>query len=207
MAMDLVLASGNQGKLRELKALLHDLPVRCVAQSEFDVPEVAETGTTFVENAIIKARHAASVTGNAALADDSGLVVTALNGAPGVRSARYAGEHASDAQNNQLLQKSMRAIDAANRGCAFVCVIVLLRHADDPLPIISSGRWVGEVLREPRGAHGFGYDPLFFDTELQCSAAELEAARKNRISHRGQALAGLKAQLLNADFLRDEMPS
>jgi XTP/dITP diphosphohydrolase len=195
----LVLASGNPGKLRELSAILDDLGYQLTAQSEFKVEEVAETGTTFVENAIIKARHAASQTGLAALADDSGIEVDALNGAPGVYSARFSGPGASDAANNALLVEKLRAVPAAERSARYRAVIVLMRHAADPSPLICEGSWEGLIQLQPAGDGGFGYDPYFFLPELGCTSAELSAAEKNRLSHRGKALVELKRKIMDTD--------
>ncbi len=195
----LVLASGNPGKLRELSALLGDLGYELSAQSEFDVPEVAETGTTFVENAIIKARHAAELTGLPALADDSGIEVDALAGAPGVYSARFAGPGSSDADNNALLVEKLRDIPPDRRSARYRAVIVLIHHAADPSPLICEGSWEGMIRLEPAGTGGFGYDPYFYLPELGCTSAELSAEDKNRLSHRGQALAELKRRLEHQD--------
>ena len=195
----LVLASGNAGKLREIAALLDDLGYQLHAQSEFGVSEVAETGTTFVENAIIKARHAAAQTGLPALADDSGIEVDALDGAPGVYSARFAGADATDAANNALLVEKLQAVPAAERGARYRAVIVFMRHAADPSPLICEGSWEGIIQLQPAGDGGFGYDPHFFLPALGCTSAELSAAEKNRLSHRGQALAELKRRLGQAD--------
>jgi len=195
----LVLASANPGKLRELSALLGDLGYQLSAQSEFDVPSVPETGTTFVENAIIKARHAAELTGLPALADDSGIEVDALDGAPGVYSARFAGAEASDADNNALLVEKLRSVPEDRRTARYRAVIVLMRHAADPSPLICEGSWEGVIRLEPAGDGGFGYDPYFFLPELGCTSAELSAADKNRRSHRGQALAELKRRLATQD--------
>jgi XTP/dITP diphosphohydrolase len=195
----LVLASGNAGKLREIAALLDDLGYQLHAQSEFGVDEVAETGTTFVENAIIKARHAAQQTGLPALADDSGIEVDALDGAPGVYSARFAGAGASDAANNALLVEKLQPVPAAERGARYRAVIVLMRHAADPSPLICEGSWEGMIQLQPAGDGGFGYDPYFFLPELGCTSAQLCAAEKNRLSHRGQALAELRRKLERAD--------
>jgi len=195
----LVLASGNAGKLRELSVILDDLGYQLHAQSEFDVSEVAETGTTFVENAIIKARHAASMSGLPALADDSGIEVDALDGAPGVYSARFSGPAANDATNNALLVEKLRAVPVAERGARYRAVIVLMRHAADPSPLICEGSWEGVIQLEPAGSGGFGYDPHFFLPALGCTSAELSATEKNRISHRGQALAELKHKLKDQD--------
>ncbi len=191
----LVLASNNPGKLRELTALLADFDFELVPQAGFGVPDVAETGTTFVENAIIKARHAAAHTGLPALADDSGIVVDALDGAPGVYSARFAGPAASDADNNALLVQRLREVPAEARGARYRAVIVLMRSAADPSPLICEGSWDGMIRLEPAGDGGFGYDPHFYLPELGCTSAELPAAEKNRLSHRGQALAALRARL------------
>ncbi len=191
----LVLASNNPGKLRELGALLSDFDYEPVPQAEFGVPEVAETGTTFVENAIIKARHAAAHTGLPALADDSGIVVDALGGAPGVYSARFAGPGASDADNNALLVEKLRDVPEAERGARYRAVIALMRSAADPSPLICEGSWEGRIRLEPAGDGGFGYDPYFYLPELDCTSAELAADDKNRRSHRGQALAALRARL------------
>jgi len=191
----LVLASGNPGKLRELSRILDDLGYELHAQSEFGVPEVAETGTTFVENAIIKARHAAAHTGLPALADDSGIEVDALNGAPGVYSARFSGPDADDDANNALLVEKLRAVPAAQRSARYRAVIVLMRHAADPAPLICEGSWEGMIQLEPAGDGGFGYDPYFYLPELGCTSAQLSSDEKNRQSHRGQALAELKRRL------------
>lgn len=187
----IVLATGNQGKVKELANLLADHNIDIVPQSQFDVPEVAETGTTFVENAIIKARHAAKITGLPAIADDSGLEVDALNGAPGVISARYAGEDATDATNNDKLLAELDGVEAEKRTGRFHCVLVYMRHADDPTPIICHGVWEGSMLSAPQGEQGFGYDPLFWVESHQCSSAQLPRDEKNKLSHRGKALKQL----------------
>lgn len=191
----LVLASGNPGKLRELSHILADLGYELHAQSEFDVSEVAETGTTFVENAIIKARHAAAHTGLPALADDSGIEVDALDGAPGVYSARFSGACADDAANNALLVEKLREVPPEQRSARYRAVIVLMRHAADPSPLICEGSWEGMIQLQPAGDGGFGYDPHFYLPELDCTSAQLSADEKNRLSHRGQALAELKRRL------------
>lgn len=191
----LVIASNNAGKIAELTALLAPLNLTPTAQRELGVEEVEEPAITFVENAIIKARHAARVTGLPALADDSGLAVDALGGMPGVRSARYAGPEASDSDNIDALLAALADTPDEARSAQFHCVLVYLRHADDPTPIICHGRWRGQILRERRGDGGFGYDPVFWVADHQCSAAELTRDEKSRISHRGQALALLRAQL------------
>ena len=182
----LVLASGNPGKLREFAALLAQFDFEVMAQSAFNVPEADEPYCTFVENAIAKARHAARLTGLPALADDSGICVSALNGAPGVLSARYAGEPKSDARNNQKLIAALRG--QTDRRAHYVAVLVMLSHADDPQPLIAQGEWHGEIVDAPRGSSGFGYDPYFYLPELGKTAAELQPDEKNRISHRGKAL-------------------
>lgn len=191
----LVLASANPGKLRELAAMLADFGYRLRAQSEFGVESVPETGTTFVENAIIKARHAAAETGLPALADDSGIEVDALYGAPGVHSARFAGADAGDDANNALLVEKMRGVPAERRGARYRAVIVLMCHAADPSPLICEGSWEGIIQLEPRGEGGFGYDPYFYLPDLGCTSAELSAGEKNRLSHRGQAIAELLRRL------------
>ena len=193
--MDLVLASGNAGKLAELRELLDGGRFTLRPQSEFGVADAEETGLTFVENALIKARHAARATGLAALGDDSGLCVDALGGAPGLYSARYGGGHGDAARNIARLLHEMDGIADAARTARFHCVLVLLRSADDPQPIIAEGNWEGRILRSPRGERGFGYDPVFLDPENACSAAELDPAIKNAISHRGRALAALRPRL------------
>ncbi|SHO55638.1 XTP/dITP diphosphatase [Vibrio quintilis] len=195
MKKEIVLATGNQGKVREMADLLADFGFDVKAQSEFQVPDVAETGTTFIENAIIKARHAAQMTGLPAIADDSGLEVDALNGAPGIYSARYAGEDATDQQNLEKLLDAMRDVAEEKRTARFHCVLVLMRHADDPTPLICHGQWEGKILKEAHGTNGFGYDPIFFVPEDQCASAELEPARKKQLSHRGKALRQLFEQL------------
>ncbi len=195
----LVLASGNQGKLREIKALLEPLDYEIHTQAEFNVPDVAETGTTFVENAIIKARNAAAHTGLPALADDSGIEVDALNGAPGVYSARFSGPDADDDQNNALLVEKLAQVAEAQRNARYRAVIVYMAHAGDPSPIICEGSWEGQIVLEPRGEGGFGYDPYFYLPDYGCTSAELSAEQKNAISHRGQALQLLLAKLRQLD--------
>lgn len=192
--MNLVLASGNAGKLAEMRELLGD-GFTWVTQGELGIDDVDETGLTFVENAILKARHASRRSGLPALGDDSGLCVDALGGAPGLYSARYAGTHGDSAANIAKLLDALHDVEAARRSAHFHCAIALLRSADDPAPLIAEGRWPGRVLSAPRGHGGFGYDPVFLDPQLGLSAAELDAATKNRISHRGQALARLRALL------------
>ncbi len=191
----LVLASGNPGKLRELSHILEDLGYELHPQSEFGVSEAAETGTTFVENAIIKARHAAAHTDLPALADDSGIEVDALDGAPGVYSARFSGPHADDASNNALLVEKLRSVPPEQRTARYRAVIVLMRHAADPSPLICEGSWEGMIQLEPAGSGGFGYDPYFYLPERGCTSAQLSRDEKNRLSHRGQALTELKRRL------------
>jgi XTP/dITP diphosphohydrolase len=191
----LVLASGNAGKVAELRELLGDSGFALHAQSEFGVADVEETASTFVENALLKARHAARATGLPALGDDSGLCVDALHGAPGLYSARYGGVHGDAARNIARLLEQMRDIPGQARGARFYCVLVLLRGVDDPQPLIAEGSWEGRILERPRGERGFGYDPVFFDPDNACSAAELDPVVKNVISHRGRALAALKQRL------------
>jgi len=193
--MQLVLASGNPGKVDELRELLQGAAFDLRPQSQFGVADVEETATTFVENALLKARHAARATGLPAMADDSGLCVDALGGAPGLYSARYGGVQGDAGRNIARLLDAMRDVPASNRGARFYCVIVVLRSADDPQPLIAEGEWRGRILEAPRGAGGFGYDPVFFDPSHACSAAELDPSLKNRISHRGRALAALKPRL------------
>ena len=193
--MEVVLASSNPGKLAELRARLEPAGLRVVAQDASGVEPPEETGLTFVENALIKARAACAATGLPALADDSGIVVDALEGAPGVRSARYAGPGASDEDNVARLLEALRGVAPAEHGAAFVCAIVWLRHARDPCPIVCEGVWEGRVLDAPRGDGGFGYDPVFFLDALGRTAAELSFAEKNAVSHRGQALAQLLKRL------------
>ncbi len=191
----LVLASGNAGKLIELRELLGDAGFDLHAQSEFGVDDAEETGLTFVENAILKARHAARATGLPALGDDSGICVDALGGAPGLYSARYAGTHGDAEANIDKLLAALDGLPDAQRSARFYCVLALLRHADDPQPVIAEGVWEGRILSARRGAGGFGYDPVFLDPVRGMSAAELEPALKNRISHRGLALAALRERL------------
>lgn len=216
LAERIVLASGNAGKLAELQQLLSPLAVTLVRQSELGIDEADETGLTFLENAILKARHASRLSGLPALADDSGLAVDALGGAPGIYSARYA-EHEldgaddslelrdsrepkdsrelKDSANNRKLLAALSGVPDAERSARFHCILVYLRHADDPVPLVCHGQWAGRILHEPAGAGGFGYDPLFWVPDQQCSSAELPAAVKNRLSHRGQAMQQLLAQL------------
>lgn len=194
-----VLASGNRGKVREIRAMLADMALTVLPQSDFNVPAAAETGLTFVENAILKARNAAMHTGLPAIADDSGIEVRALNGGPGVHSSVYAGEGASDKDNLEKLLEACEAVPEGARAARFVCVMVYLRHAGDATPLIAQGIWPGALLRAASGEGGFGYDPIFFVPGRGCSSAQLPPEVKNRLSHRGQALRALVAQLRAAD--------
>ena len=189
MFSKLVIASGNKGKLSEIAHILASLSIEIIPQSTFNVPECEEPFCTFIENALAKARHASKHTGLPALADDSGLCVDALQGAPGVLSARYAGEPKSDEANNQKLLEVL--VDERNRHAHFYCVMVLVRHEHDPEPLIAEGQWAGEILSEYRGDDGFGYDPIFLDAKTGKTVAELPLEIKSRISHRGHAMAKL----------------
>jgi len=191
----LVLASSNRGKLVEMREVLRGHDLDLVAQGELGIADDDETASTFVENALLKARHAARSSGLPALGDDSGICVDALAGGPGLYSARYAGDHGDAAANIAKLLSALRGVPDSRRGACFYCVVVVLRHADDPAPLIAEGRWHGRILEAPRGSGGFGYDPVFFDPALGTGAAELDATIKNRISHRGQALARLRERL------------
>ena len=193
--MKLVLASSNAGKLVEVRALLGDSGIDLHAQSEFGVADADETGTTFIENALIKARHATRATGLPALGDDSGICVDALHGAPGLYSARYSGAHGDAEANIDKLLHELDGVTEERRGARFHCVLALLRHADDPEPIVVEGSWHGRILAARRGAGGHGYDPVFLDLASGLSAAEMAPADKNRLSHRGLALAALKRRL------------
>ena len=195
MTKQIVLASSNPGKVREINQMLESLHLTVVPQSDFKVPEAEETGLTFVENALLKARNATRHTGLPAIADDSGIEVDYLNGAPGIYSARYAGKGASDAQNLRKLLTDLEGIPEAERTARFQCLMVYLRHEFDPTPVICQGTWEGRILFEPRGANGFGYDPIFFVPTHHCSSAELPPEVKNKLSHRGQALRLLVAAL------------
>jgi XTP/dITP diphosphohydrolase len=192
----IVLASSNTGKLDEMREILAGGGIELVAQRELGIGDADETASTFVENALLKARHAAHASGLPALGDDSGICVDALGGAPGLYSARYAGAHGNAAANIAKLLDALREVPDAQRSAHFHCTIVLVAHADDPAPLIAEGRWHGRILHAPRGERGFGYDPVFFDPALNAGAAELDAEVKNRVSHRGQALAALRALLL-----------
>jgi XTP/dITP diphosphohydrolase len=196
----IVLASSNPGKVREINRLLADLGLHAHPQSEYGVMDAEETGLTFVENAIIKARNAAHHTGLPAIADDSGIEVDALNGAPGIYSARFAGPGANDRDNLQKLLDELRDVPDTGRSARFQCLMVYLRHADDPTPVICQGTWEGSILPEPRGENGFGYDPVFYVPTHECSSAELTADVKNSLSHRGQALRQLVATLQQANI-------
>ena len=190
--MKLVLASGNAGKLAEIREILAGTGIDLVLQRQLGIADAEETAGTFVENALIKARHASRLSGLPALGDDSGLCVDALNGAPGLLSARFAGAHGDSAANIAKLLEALRDVPEGRRTAHFHCSIALLAHADDPAPLIAEGHWHGRVLRAPQGERGFGYDPVFFDPAHGMSAAEMEPALKNRVSHRGQALAVLR---------------
>lgn len=198
MSARIVLASNNPGKVREISRLIADLDLSVIPQGELGVPDIEETGLSFVENAILKARNAASHTGLAAIADDSGLEVDALHGAPGIHSARYAGMNGNDQANIERLLRELIDVPETRRTARFQCLMVYLRHAADPTPIICQGTWEGRVLFAPRGKRGFGYDPVFFVPTHNCSAAELAADLKNQLSHRGQALRKLVAALPNS---------
>ena len=193
--MKLVLASNNAGKLAEFGRLLEGSGIEVVVQSELGVQDIEETGLTFVENALLKARNAARVTGLPALADDSGLCVDALDGAPGLYSSRYAGPEGDAQRNIAKLLEALEGVPDDRRSARFCCALVLLRHAEDPQPLIAEGRWEGRILHAPRGSNGFGYDPVFLDPENNLTAAELDPAIKNRISHRGRALQLLRQRL------------
>jgi XTP/dITP diphosphohydrolase len=184
-----LLASNNDGKRKEFAALLEPIGISLISQGELAIPEAPEPYLTFLENALAKARHAARLSGLPSLADDSGLCVDALGGAPGVHSARYAGEPKSDSRNNALLLERMAGI--ADRRAAFVCTLVLVRHAEDPDPIVAQGRWPGNIVQQPSGSGGFGYDPLFWINELSCTSADLSSQQKNSLSHRAQAMRRL----------------
>ena len=188
-----MLASGNEGKLREMRRLLSPLGFEVVAQAELGIPDADEPHATFVENALAKARHASTLSRLPALADDSGVCVVALGGAPGVHSARYAGEPRSDARNNEKLVAALAGV--GDRRAHYACVLVLVQHADDPEPIIAEGRWYGRIVDTPRGSGGFGYDPHFEDLETGMTGAELPLARKNELSHRGKAMRALISRL------------
>jgi XTP/dITP diphosphohydrolase len=194
-----VVASSNQGKLVEIREVLAGLHLELVAQGDLGIGDADETALTFVENALLKARHAARLSGLPALGDDSGICVDALKGGPGLYSARYAGQHGDAAANIAKLLAALNEVPESARTAYFYCIVVLVRHADDPAPLIAEGRWDGRILGAPQGNGGFGYDPVFFDPLLDRGAAELDATTKNRVSHRGKALARLRERLLVAE--------
>ncbi len=191
----IILASNNAGKAREIAEILSAYSISVQPQSEFNVPEIPETGLTFVENALLKARNACHHTGLPALADDSGIEIDALNGAPGIYSARFAGEKASDEENLHKVLTELKDIPEVQRSARFQCVMVLLQHEYDPTPLIVQGTWEGSILSKPQGENGFGYDPIFYVAKYQCSAAQLTAEQKNALSHRGKALTALAEQI------------
>lgn len=199
----LVLASGNAGKLRELAGMLQPLGWHVRTQGDWGVDGAVEDGLSFIENALIKARLAARVTGLPALGDDSGLVVDALGGQPGIYSSRFAGEAADDRANNDKLLQALAGVGETSRGAHFYCAMALMRYPEDPAPLLATGRWHGRILQAPVGTAGFGYDPLFWVPDMACSAAQLPAATKNRLSHRGKALSGLLAQVESELFPAD----
>jgi len=196
MTVEIVIATGNKGKLKEINEVILPLGYIGVAQKMLDVPEPEETGLTFVENALIKARNAALITGRPALADDSGLEVDALNGQPGIYSSRYAGINANDSDNVTKLIDALSGLPEEKRLARFQCVMVYLRHAEDPTPLVCQGTWEGRISLQPEGENGFGYDPIFFVPSERCAAAALSSKRKNALSHRGQALKVLMTQLV-----------
>ena len=200
MIKQVVLASGNKGKLNEFNQVLGDLGIEVLPQSHFNVSDADETGLSFVENAILKARHAAAITSLPALADDSGLEVDALNGAPGIYSARFSGVDATDAKNNALLLEKLQGVNPEQRTARFRCVLAFMRHENDPTPLICQGTWEGVILEQSSGNNGFGYDPLFWLPSLEKTSAELPPEEKNRLSHRGQAVAQFKQSI--AAYLR-----
>jgi XTP/dITP diphosphohydrolase len=200
-----VIASGNQGKIKEFQALFSDWSIDVVSQTTLNISSAEETGLSFVENAILKARHAALISGMPAIADDSGLSVDYLNGAPGIYSARYSsdqfGEAVSDERNNQKLLAALESVPEEKRTAQFICALAFVRHGEDPVPVLSLGIWKGLILTEPRGDQGFGYDPLFYLPEYQCSSAELSREHKNRVSHRAQAMAKLQLALQDENII------
>ena len=197
----IVLASGNAGKVREINKLFAGCGIEVVPQSDFNVPEVPETGTTFVENAIIKARHAARLTGLPAISDDSGIEVDALDARPGVYSARYAGEGASDLDNNNKMLEELRGIPEAERTARYWCLLVFMRHHNDPVPIITQASWEGRILEAPLGDDGFGYDPIFYVPTHNCASGELSMEEKNKISHRALALQAMLEEFKKHNFI------
>jgi len=190
-----VLASNNPGKLKEITSILKDLDITLVTQEEFNIPEVEETGKSFIENALIKARHASAISGLPAISDDSGIEVDILNSEPGIYSARYAGQGATDEANLQLLVDNIIRAGIDKPVARYQCVIVYMRHANDPMPLIADGTWEGYLITEPIGDNGFGYDPIFYVPEYQCTSAQLQPVVKNQISHRGMALKKLAEKL------------
>ena len=198
---EIVIATGNAGKLREFQALFAEYRLRALPQSQFSVPGVEETGVTFAENALLKARHAAAHTRRPAIADDSGIAVDCLDGAPGVRSARYAGEQATDDENLELLLRNLDSIHAAPASARYHCAIVYVSGAEDASPLLAQATWEGRIVRQPQGTEGFGYDPVFYVPTHGCTAAQLAPAVKNAISHRGQALQKLLEQMRQARVL------
>ncbi len=201
--MDVILASSNAGKIKELQDMLADLGVVIVPQQSLSIPDIEETGLCFVENAILKARNASLLSGKPAIADDSGLEVDLLDGQPGIYSARFAGEDATDSSNNQKLLDLLGDSPLEKRSARYQCIIVYMRHANDPTPIICQGSWEGHIAFEPRGSEGFGYDPLFYLADHDCHAAEMNKVEKNRLSHRGKATAQLVQQLKKLEFLKE----
>jgi XTP/dITP diphosphohydrolase len=195
LSKKVVLASGNKGKLKELQSRLGELDFDVLPQSQFNIPDADETGLSFIENAILKARHAAKLSGLPAIADDSGLEVDCLQGQPGIYSARFSGDNANDKSNNAKLLELLAGVPDSQRSARFQCVLVFMRHQYDPTPIVCQGSWEGKILTQAQGENGFGYDPLFFITERNCSSAQLPAEEKNRISHRGKAMSLLIERL------------
>jgi len=195
----IVLASGNKGKLREFNALFSELNIDVSPQSDFATPEIEETGLTFIENAILKARNACKHSGLPVIADDSGIEVDALNGAPGIYSARFAGEQATDKDNIEKLLHDLKEVPDTKRTARFQCVLVFLKHESDPTPLICQGTWDGIILHQPSGSNGFFYDPIFYVPTHSCSSAQLDSQEKNRISHRGQALSKLLISIKRSD--------
>lgn len=204
MSKKIVLASNNDGKVKEFRQLLAETELEVVSQSEFNISSAEETGQSFVENAILKARHACQLSGLPSVADDSGLVVDALHGAPGIYSARYAGEEGNDEANNQLLLKNLKHVSDAQRSARFHCALAFMQHNNDPTPIVCQASWEGRILFTPCGENGFGYDPLFYLLDKDCSSAELDPALKNQLSHRGQALQKLLIMLHESHYLNLE---
>lgn len=198
----IVLASGNAGKVRELNHLLSLFDIEIVPQTQFNIPEAIEDGLSFVENAIIKARHAAKLTGLPAIADDSGIEVDALNHAPGIYSARYSGEGANDQKNNEKMLRELTGVPEAQRTARYQCVLVFMRDGNDPMPVIAQGSLEGRILEVPRGTGGFGYDPLFWLPDQGCAAAEISLEEKNKISHRARAMQALVQQLKLAHIIK-----